>query len=827
MQGEDARYLKRKVKGGHIDVHPSEKALIVHYEVEATILGEMGDPMLGERKECQKIIRLKSLNANTDISSLARKVVEECKLIHSSKLAEVEQLLYYLQNRRDAAFSGKEKKEKSTKPKDPPPFEGTEIDELANINDMDEYIELLYEDIPDKVRGSALILQLARNPDNLEELLLNETALGALARVLREDWKQSVELATNIIYIFFCFSSFSQFHGLITHYKIGALCMNIIDHELKRHELWQEELSKKKKAVDEDPENQALKKDYEKTYKKYQGLVVKQEQLLRVALYLLLNLAEDTRTELKMRNKNIVHMLVKALDRDNFELLILVVSFLKKLSIFMENKNDMVEMDIIEKLVKMVPCEHEDLLNITLRLLLNLSFDTGLRNKMVQVGLLPKLTALLGNESYKQIAMCVLYHISMDDRFKSMFAYTDCIPQSSARGSAHMFSTTVVPLGPALISTLLFSRMLLMKMLFECSDERIDLELISFCINLAANKRNVQLICEGNGLKMLMKRALKFKDPLLMKMIRNISQHDGPTKNLFVDYVGDLAAQISNDEDEEFVIECLGTLANLTIPDLDWELVLKEYKLVPYLKDKLKPGSAEDDLVLEVVIMIGTVSMDDSCAALLAKSGIIPALIELLNAQQEDDEFVCQIIYVFYQMVFHQATRDVIIKETQAPAYLIDLMHDKNAEIRKVCDNTLDIIAEYDEEWAKKIQSEKFRWHNSQWLEMVESRQMDESEQFLYGDDRIEPYIHEGDILERPDLYYSSDGLLAPEGTVSPEFFNEFHLQNGDLVGQHSFPSSFNLGVDGFGQPVGIPGRPPTAYGFRPDEPYYYGYGAR
>ncbi|KAJ1174573.1 hypothetical protein NDU88_006393 [Pleurodeles waltl] len=207
MQTEDARYLKRKVKGGNIDVHPTEKALVVHYEVEATILGEMGDPMLGERKECTKIIRLKSLNANTDVGSLARKVVEECKLIQPSKLAEVEQLLFYLQNRRDTS-TGKEKREKrNTKPKDPPPFEGMEIDEVASINDMDEYIELLYEDIADKVRGSALILQLARNPDNLEELLLNETALGALARVLREDWKQSVELATNIIYIFFCFSS--------------------------------------------------------------------------------------------------------------------------------------------------------------------------------------------------------------------------------------------------------------------------------------------------------------------------------------------------------------------------------------------------------------------------------------------------------------------------------------------------------------------------------------------------------------------------------------------------------------------------------------------
>lgn len=42
-----------------------------------------------------------------------------------------------------------------------------------------------------------------------------------------------------------------------------------------------------------------------------------------------------------------------------------------------------------------------------------------------------------------------------------------------------------------------------MKMLFECPDERVDLELISFCINLAANKRNVQLICEGNWTEVL------------------------------------------------------------------------------------------------------------------------------------------------------------------------------------------------------------------------------------------------------------------------------------------------------------------------------------
>ncbi|KAI7809138.1 kinesin-associated protein 3 [Triplophysa rosa] len=768
MQSDDPQSLKR-VKKCDIDVHPTEKALVLHYELEASILGETGDPMHKGRKECQKIIRLRSLNAGTDIPSLARKVVEECKLIHASKLAEVEHLLLYLQGRKKPSSKLEKKEKKPVQPKELMPFEGMEIDEEANINKIDAYMELLYEGFPEKIRGSTLILQLARNPDNLEELLHNETAFGALARVLREDWKQSVELASTIVYIFFCFSSFSQFHTLITHYKIGALCMTIIEHELRKYDLWQDEFEKKDKAyILPDPDNQTLRKEHEKTLKKYQGLLLKQEQLLQVAFYLLLNLSEDTRTELKMRNKNIVHLLVKTLDRENDELLVLVVSFLKKLSIFLENKNDMAEMDTVEKLALLVPCEHEDLLNVTLRLLHNLSFDTGLRTKMVQVGLLPKLTALLGNDSHKHVAMCILYHISVDDKSKSMFAYTDCIPQ-------------------------------LMQMLFEHGEERIDTELISFCINLAANKRNAQIICEGNGLKMLMKRALRLKDPLLMKMIRNISQHDGHLKQLFIDFVGDLAAQIKQEGDEEFVIECLGTMANLTIADLDWELLLKEYNLVPYLKDHLKPGSAEDDLILEVVIMIGTVSMDDSCAVMLAKSGIIPALIELLNAQQEDDEFVCQIIYVFYQMVFHQATRDVIIKDTQAPAYLIDLMHDKNTEIRKVCDNTLDIIAEYDEEWGKKIQNEKFRWHNSQWLEMVESRQMEDTEPYLYGDDP--------DDLDQPDLFYSTDGMMPPEPGLSPDFYNQFHAQNGDF-------NSCN----------GADGRPATAYGFRPDEPFFQGY---
>lgn len=252
-----------------------------------------------------------------------------------------------------------------------------------------------------------------------------ETVLSALSRILREEWKSSTELTTNIVYTFFCFSSFSEFHEVISHHKVGALCLQVLDQENKKHELWADELKRKQKEAESKIE---FKKDYEKSYKKYHNLLKKQDHLLRVGIYLLLNLAEDSKVEMKMKNKNITDLLVKLLDRQNAELLILVVSFLKKLSIFKENKDVMNTLDIMEKLSHVIPNQNDDLLNITLRLLLNLTFDTELREKAVKCGLIPKLVDLIPHENHSVVVMCILYHISMDDKFRSYFSYTDCIP---------------------------------------------------------------------------------------------------------------------------------------------------------------------------------------------------------------------------------------------------------------------------------------------------------------------------------------------------------------------------------------------------------------
>lgn len=160
-------------------------------------------------QSCQRIIRLRTLCAQTDTRALAREVVDKCDIIHRSQLAEVEQIIYYLKNRREpdnsasasddqrrtangssmSNFAAGRPKSRSTSKVNgaasrlgtpaavaPAPAVAATVaatKEKPSIRHLEEYVELLYEDLPDRIRGSDLILRLARYADNLEELEKN------------------------------------------------------------------------------------------------------------------------------------------------------------------------------------------------------------------------------------------------------------------------------------------------------------------------------------------------------------------------------------------------------------------------------------------------------------------------------------------------------------------------------------------------------------------------------------------------------------------------------------------------------------------------------
>lgn len=58
-------------------------------------------------------------------------------------------------------------------------------------------------------------------------------------------------------------------------------------------------------------------------------------------------------------------------------------------------------------------------------------------------------------------------------------------------------------------------------------------------------------------------------------------------------------------------------------------------------------GKYEDDLVLEVVVLLGTAAADEGCAMLLCKADILLSLIELLKGKQSDDA-TCHIWHITF-----------------------------------------------------------------------------------------------------------------------------------------------------------------------------------
>lgn len=87
----------------------------------------------------------------------------------------------------------------------------------VSIKDLDSYIELLYDELEDKIKGSFLILKAISQIDYLECLSKNDTLLCALSRVFREDGKKSLELSICIACIFGHFSKYTDFHFSITN----------------------------------------------------------------------------------------------------------------------------------------------------------------------------------------------------------------------------------------------------------------------------------------------------------------------------------------------------------------------------------------------------------------------------------------------------------------------------------------------------------------------------------------------------------------------------------------------------------------------------------
>ena len=417
--------------------------------------------------------------------------------------------------------------------------------------------------------------------------------------------------------------------------------------------------------------------------------IQRQEEILLISVYLLLHISENKNIEMKMLKKGLIPSLISLLDGFNLELLITSVCFLKKLSIFTENKDRMLKHSIVSRLQRIISFDYLPLKQIAWSLIFNLSFDPDTQENSLPI-FFPNFGIFDFFDSHEISKLFgILYHVSIHPRSYNFFQNSEAI---------------------------LFFK----SMIQRFNDEIIDLKFVALLINLLQSFEISKSLLDCPNLKVILNRSFDLNDPLLLKIVNTGLNHSEFDHTLLLPFIHFLLNHLHLLSSETILLEiykilnCISSFSSKLIqPLIHPNLIILLVRQIKYFKHM------EEDLLLEIIIFIGILAIDQFLASMFIQNGLIYIITVIFREKQVDDEIVMQIIYILYVLLFHPMTRKTIYSESFILVYLSEVFNDDNQLVSSYCEDTLNLIIEQDISFSNDILHDRFNWHNLRWLELL------------------------------------------------------------------------------------------------------------
>ena len=604
----------------------------------------------------------------------------------------------------------------------------------VNIEQIEKYVDLLYEQPDEKIKGARYLLYLIQSPNNMYIICEEqEKLLDVISRTLRDEHKKILELSIYLIYFFYAFSQYQIFHPLLLQRSVGELCMGIIDYNLLKYDYRKDEL------LHLSTSNKLTQKEYQVALEKFLFLVRKQDRLLTKAFQILHRLAEDPKVEVKMVKKGIVNLLLKNMDRININLLLEVLLFLKKLSIIQINKDAMIKGKIFEKMMKVFEIRHPYIWAINLQIFFNLSFDHGFRMEVIsKPEAFYQLTSFFKLTDFRSNILRIFYNFSLEEKALPLFYNSETI-------------------------------FIIYELLDKFPEKIIGAELAALTLNLIAYPPNAQKLAENGRVKNLIERVLKNSDFELMKIIRTIIENcnnDKSINKIYNKYVEDHFMPIltSKQETNEYLIETIYILSHI---DTDWAPKLDKFNLIEFFEKNLKTQNY-DEFLLAVISFFGNIATDKGCSNKIANSKIIPLLNQILVRKMDSLNIVFSIILSLYQMLPWKDTRELIVKNEELIKIVLNCLKCPNEQINFISMRFLEIVQIFEKQWSEKIKKEKFRLYNNELINKIKDIQnkyqimsdyiehggfVDDGDEFVGGELDDDAYMDEKGYMSKYPYY--------------------------------------------------------------------------
>jgi hypothetical protein len=210
-----------------------------------------------------------------------------------------------------------------------------------------------------------------------------------------------------------------------------------------------------------------------------------------------------------------------------------------------------------------------------------------------------------------------------------------------------------------------------------------------------------------------------------------------------------------------------------------WEEMMARTSMIEFLHNNFVNGYAEDDIVLECVMLLATICRNDGIAQQIASSFLIKMLQDLLGAKQEDDEMVQQILNTFFKFLFFRPTREIVLHQTQMVSIVLELLSDKNPNIRVLVNAILDYVQVHDEAWKQEIKARRFQAHNQVYIKLMEEydKQYGAEEgmydDMYYYDDAKQGYPPGQEPMMEEEEFDSDDALFFDNNDLANRIWED------------------------------------------------------
>ena len=683
--------MTRQVIPGEFEPSPQNCAIIVHYKIQVDVLDAQYNLVASRQRSKQITITFTGMKPTSDIEEIADSLIGQSELLPESKRGELLQALSALQSKStmSTSLSGDtlSRRDKQSKKSDKSLANSQSAPQLAVTMSKAEVDNLLHDALQKIHWGNdAECLQtlkelvgISQFDRNLTLIIQHEPLMNTLINKLKTFASSNLHACIYIIGIFEKMSYFSNYQEVIAKFKIGAMSLSLLHAQDKLATVAAKNLDKQKMAA------------YLQT----------QNQLLRLIVSLLSNLAENPSAMRKMVNKSIADVLSHLLKRKNAELLVNCLRFLRRIANVPVTWGDINYEEITQMLAEHV-------------LLWKLDDKEG-RTKAIMV--LKEGIELLYSFSFHQET---LEEIKKWNIF-GILAPMVKIPELRGQMIKFFYKCSTYEGSDEAFRNAELLNMLISATTTKCEERMIALVILS---KISVDKECAQTIAKSSvftvenlrGMFVQATEKLTKENRALLKMIRNVADNQPTLIDGFDDEIVKACLKNSSSMESLCDIFAISSRAKMTSARAKFFTGIKEF--VSLIVSVLSNRRAIPQLQLECVMFVSSVVLYSEPAKNLGPQ-IVDRVVDVFLWNPDDLDIQVQCLFAFCRFICHTDSRNALIGHREIIDTVIAHSASRNAVLSAIANSVLELLVSFDKEWKEKIKRPRYMAFNQEWIRAI------------------------------------------------------------------------------------------------------------